>query len=295
MEFFSADQPGKVRGPRRDILFLNEGNNVSYETYTQLEVRTKKFILIDWNPVREFWWYTEVEPKQDVDFVTLTYKDNESLTPEFIKALEVRMGNKAWWRVYGEGLLGELEGQIYRDWEIIDEIPHEARLMGYGLDFGYTNDESAIVADYEYNGGHIWDEIAYQKGLSNRQIAQIILNCPKALTVADSAEPKSIDEIKGYGVNIIPSVKGQGSVNQGIQYVQEQRISVTKRSLNIIKEQRNYMWLMDKDGKIINTPSPIFNHAMDAGRYITASGKKPITFKFTDPGGVRPYIPGLLA
>lgn len=271
IEFFSADQPGKVRGPRRQVLFVNEANNISYKTYTQLEVRTEKIVWLDWNPVAEFWWYEEVLPKQDVDFITLTYKDNEALSDEVIKAIEVRKSNKSWWRVYGEGKLGEAEGRIYTGWAMIDEVPHEARLERYGLDFGYTNDPTAIVAVYYHNGGYIMDEITYQKGLSNKQISDILLNQDKALVVADSAEPKSIDEIISYGVGMMPSAKGQGSVLQGIQLVQDQRISVTKRSLNILKEYRNYLWEQDKEGKIINDPSPIFNHAMDAIRYAIGS------------------------
>ena len=280
IEFFSADQPGKVRGPRRDVLFVNEANNISYETYTQLEVRTKKVVWLDWNPVSEFWWYTEVMPKQDVDFITLTYLDNEALDPLMVQALEVRKGNKNWWKVYGEGLLGEAEGRIFKDWQTIDEAPHEARLERYGLDFGYSNDPTGIVGIYYYNGGYILDEIAYLKQLSNKQIADILTNLPRALVIADSAEPKSIDEIKSYGINILPSQKGQGSVLQGIQYVQDQRISVTKRSLNLLKEYRNYLWLTDKDGIIINEPSPIFNHLMDAARYGMESLKpsQPIDF-----------------
>jgi phage terminase large subunit len=267
IEFFSADQPGKVRGPRRDILFINEANNISYETYTQLEIRTKKIVWLDWNPVSEFWFYTEVQGKQDIDFITLTYQDNEALDPLVVQAIEVRKGNKNWWKVYGEGLLGEAEGRIFKDWQVVDEVPHEARLERYGLDFGYSNDPTGVVAIYYYNGGYILDEIAYLKQLSNKQIADILINLPRALVMADSAEPKSVDEIRTYGINILPAQKGQGSVLQGIQYVQDQRISVTKRSLNLLKEYRNYLWMTDKDGIIINEPSPIFNHLMDAIRY----------------------------
>lgn len=268
IEFFSADQPGKVRGPRRDILFINEANNIHYETYTQLEVRTRKIIWLDWNPVQEFWWYTDVAPTQDVDFVILTYLDNEALEQSIIDAIESRKGNKNWWKVYGEGQLGEVEGKIFTGWEIVDEIPHEARLERYGLDFGYSNDPTVIIAIYKYNDGFILDEIEHRKGLSNRQIADIILaQEAKALVVADSAEPKSIDEIKSYGVSITPAIKGQGSVLQGIQYVQDQKISMTKRSLNLIKSYRNYLWQTDKEGKIINTPDHLFSDAMDAVRY----------------------------
>jgi phage terminase large subunit len=269
IEFFSADQPGKVRGPRRDIMFINEANNVSYETYTQLEIRTKDIIWLDWNPVAEFWWYSEVLPKQDVDFITLTYKDNEALSPEMVDALEVRKGNKNWWQVYGLGQLGVIEGRIYSDWLQIDDVPHEAKLERYGLDFGYSNDPTAIVAVYRYNQGYILDEICYQKKLDNHQIADILLNQDRGLVIADSSEPKSIDEILSYGVSILPSMKGAGSVQRGIQFVQQQRISITKRSVNTIKEFRNYLWMPDRDGNYTkeSIPSPVWNHSMDSIRY----------------------------
>ena len=185
--------------------------------------------------------------------------------------------------VYGLGQLGEVEGKIYKDWAIIDEISHEARLERYGLDFGYSNDPTAIVSIYRYNGGFILDEITYQKGLSNKQISDIFSNQPKALIIADSAEPKSIDEIMSYGVMIQAAQKGQGSVLQGIQYVQDQRISVTKRSLNIIKEYRNYMWITDKDGKILNEPDVLYNHSMDAIRYGLESLKPTEDYYFDLP------------
>jgi len=267
IEFFSLDMPHKVRGPRRDRLFINEANNIPLETFDQLEIRTKSEIWLDWNPTQEFWWYTDVSKRDDADFMILTYKDNEGLDKSIIESIERRRDNKNWWRVYGEGQLGEVEGKIYKDWVIIDEIPHEARLERYGLDFGYSNDPTAIVAIYRYNGGFILDEVTYQKGLSNKQIADILNNQTKALVIADSSEPKSIDEITSYGISILGSTKGQGSVNQGIQYVQNQRISVTKRSLNVIKEYRNFMWKTDKDGKIINEPDVLFDHGMDAIRY----------------------------
>jgi len=268
LEFFSADQPGKVRGPRRDRLFCNELNNIGQEAFEQLAVRTKEFIIGDWNPVAEFFAYEEyIGKREDVEFLILTYKDNEALSDEIVKEIESRKANKNWWQVYGLGLLGESEGRIFTGWQIIDEIPHEARLERYGLDFGYSNDPTAIVAIYYYNGGYILDEITYQKGLTNKQIADVIQNQPRALVMADSAEPKSIDELKLYGVNVLPVLKGRDSVKQGIQYVQDQRISITKRSINGIKEYRNYLWETDKDGRIINTPIDLWNHFMDATRY----------------------------
>lgn len=270
IEFFSSDNGDKLRGARRDRLFINEANNVPFEAFNQLEVRTKEYIFLDWNPTIEFWFYTDLLNKRDdIDHIVLTYKDNEALDPGIIKALEQRRFNKSWWKVYGEGLLGEVEGKIYKDWQIIDEIPHEARLERRGLDFGYTNDPSCLVDIYRYNGGFILDEEFYQRGMTNQQIAEFIKSLPlsQVLVVADSAEPKSIDEIKTFGVNIIPAIKGQGSVNQGIQFIQGQRISMTKRSINLIKDYRNYIWQTDKDGKILNIPEHQYSHSMDAVRY----------------------------
>ena len=292
VEFFSADQPGKVRGPRRDILFINEANNISYETYTQLEIRTNDIIWLDWNPVQEFWWYTEVLGKMDCDFITLTYRDNEALNSQIVTTIEARRSNKNWWRVYGEGLLGEAEGRIYTGWEILDDIPQEARLECYGLDFGYTNDPTAIDAIYYWNGAYVVDQITHQSGLYNKDIANIINAQPRALVMADSAEPKSIDELAhDYKLNITGVVKGKDSVLYGIQYLQSQKIFITKRSVDTLKEYRNYMWMTDKDGKIINEPSPIFNHHMDAIRYAVASRRPTHIKPQTDFGGIKSLYP----
>lgn len=287
-EFFSADQPGKVRGPRRDVLFLNELNNISYETFTQLEIRTRNIVWCDWNPVSEFFWYTEILPHQDVDFITLTYKDNEALEPSIIKSIESKQHNKMFWQVYGLGQLGEAEGRIYTGWAELDDIPHEARLERYGLDFGYTNDPTASDAIYRWNGAIIIDEIIHQKGMSNKQIADTFLNLPRALVIADSAEPKSIDEIKSYGISILPSDKGPGSILKGIQVVQNQQVFITKRSINTLKEYRNHLWLTDKDGKIINEPDPIWNHHMDDIRYAINS-LNPTEYKRTVPYNVKKW------
>lgn len=277
IEFFSVDQPSKVRGPRRNRLFINEANNIPLETFEQLEIRTKDFVFLDWNPTTEFWYYTDVKDKRnDVEELTLTYLDNEGLDKSIVNSIEQRKDRKEWWKVYGLGQLGETETRIYKGWEIIDDIPQEARLERYGLDFGYSNDPTAIVAVYYYNGGYIIDEIAYQTGLLNSQIASILSNQEKsAITIADCAEPKSIDEIRTHGLTVLPCTKGPGSVLQMIQYVQDQQISVTKRSINVIKEYRNYVWITDKDGKIINEPDVLYKHSMDAVAYAISSIKNP--------------------
>lgn len=169
------------------------------------------------------------------------------------------------------------ERLIYREWAIIDDIPTEARLVRYGLDYGYTNDPSAIIAIYQYNGAYILDEILFQKGMSNKQLADVLQNNEQALVIADSAEPKSNDEIRSYGINIIGAKKGNDSVNQGIQWVQSQKIMVTRRSQNLIMERMNYLWKIDKDGRIINVPEHTFSHSMDAVRYGLDS-MKPVDF-----------------
>lgn len=281
IEFFSADSPDKVRGPRRDVLFINEANNISYETYTQLAIRTNEDIYIDYNPVSEFWVHDEIVNNRDPetgqnlvdhDFLVLTYKDNDALPQAVIDELESRRNKPEWWKVYGEGLMGGAEGVIYTKWPQVDSVPEGARLERYGIDFGYSNDPTAIVAVYYFNQGYILDEILFQKGVSNKQIADTILNQEhQALTVADAAEPKSIDEIRSYGVNVIPAVKGQGSVLQGIQIVQDQDIRVTKRSVNIIKANKNYVWDTDMDGKPTNKPDHFWSDAMDAVRYALTS------------------------
>lgn len=296
-EFISVDTYGKAHGPRRHILFINECNNLPYNIADQLITRTKEVIWLDWNPVSEFWFYEDMLPyRDDLDFITLTYKDNEALDENSIREIESHRNNPAWWTVYGLGQLGQIEGRIYKDWIIIDDVPQEAKLRRYGLDFGYTNDPTASVAAYNWNNSFILDEVMYQKGMSNKDIADIFLNIPRALIVGDSAEPKSIAEIGSYGLNIISSQKGPGSLLQGIQYVQDQKIFVTKRSTNILKEYRNYLWMTDKTGKIVNEPQPIWDHQMDAIRYALES-LRPMAVRKpqTNFGGIRPFIEGTLA
>lgn len=272
IEFFSADSGDKLRGARRDRLFLNEANNIPFNAFEELEVRTKELVFLDWNPTNEFWFYTDVKPNRtDVEHIILTYKDNEALSPEIIDSIEQRQHRASWWKVYGLGELGQVEGRIYTNWAIIDEIPHEARLERRGLDFGYTNDPTAIVDVYVYNNSLVVDELLYQKGLSNKRIADFLENQTKVLTVADSAEPKSIDELCMYGHQVIGAQKGKDSVHQGIQLIQDQKISVTKRSINLIKEYRNYLWAVDRNERPLNVPESGLDHALDALRYAVSS------------------------
>ena len=275
IEFFSADMSAKLRGARRDVLFVNECNNVEWEAYYQMAIRTRKFIYLDYNPVAEFWVDTELIKDSDTDFVVLTYKDNEALDKSIVQEIE-KARDKAehseywrnWWRVYGLGEIGQVQGTIFTNWHQIDNVPQEAKYIGIGLDFGYSNDPTAIVMVYKWNNEFILDEIAYQKELSNKAIADI-LKPYGGLVVCDSAEPKSIADLRSYGINATPCVKGKDSIINGIQKIQAlDRIHITKRSTNLIKEFRGYVWKTDRNGVALNEPIDYLNHGVDAIRYI---------------------------
>lgn len=300
LKFSSYDTYGKAHGGRRDVLFVNEGNNMPYNIVDQLITRTREIVWLDWNPSNEFWFYIEMLPhRTDIDFITLTYKDNEALDEVTIAEIESHKHNKAWWTVYGEGKLGSLEAQIFKNWIQIDEVPPEAKLIRRGLDFGYTVDPTVIEDLYSWNNSYIFDELFYQRKASNRTIADVILNqVEQVLTIADSSEPKSIDEIAEYGVQIVGAQKGAGSVYQGIQYVQGQKVFVTKRSLKTIKAQRNYVFFTDpKTGKITNDPDDAvheWSNPMDACRYALDSFRIRKKFKQNNNvGGVKGYYPNM--
>ncbi|NCU72198.1 MAG: hypothetical protein EBY66_04160 [Candidatus Fonsibacter lacus] len=272
IEFFSADDSSKLRGARRDILYINECNNVTFDAYNELAIRTRKEVYLDFNPANEFWVHTELKDEPDSDFLILTYKDNEALDKSIVEQIE-KNRDKAntssywanWWKVYGEGQLGMLEGVVFSNWKAIDTIPKEARLLGIGLDFGYTNDPTAIVEIYSYNGQRIVNQIVYQNGLVNSEIAKRL---PKNVIVyADSSEPKSIEEIRRLGITIKGVTKGKDSINYGIDVMQRQDYLVTNQSVDLIKELRSYIWDTDKQGKRLNKPINFNNHAIDAFRY----------------------------
>lgn len=294
----SGDQRAKLKSlASYNCVIIEEADEIPEEDFMQLDdsLRTIKgditVILLLNPPAKNHWiiqrWMNLVDSEQkgfydfylrpeiqDTILIKTNYKDNiNNIAPQSITRYEQYKEVKPnhYWNMV-IGLVPEtVIGKIYKNWKVIDEIPHEARLERYGLDFGYTNDPTAIVAIYYYNGGYILDEVCYRYGMSNKRIADLLQNLEDVLTIADSAEPKSIDEISGYGVNILPSQKGQGSVNQGIQYVQDQKISVTRQSKNILKEYDNYAWKVDKDGESLNTPEEGWDHAMDSIRYALES------------------------
>ena len=272
IEFFSADDASKLRGGRRSILYINECNSVSFESFNELSIRTKDECFLDYNPTAEFWVQTELEGQEDAEKIILTYKDNEALDEGIISQIEKNIKKAAtsnywknWVRVYVDGEMGQLEGVVFSNWKRIDTIPTEARLIGLGMDFGYTNDPTSIIEVYKLNETRILNEVTYQTGLLNSDIAKLL---PKNVPVyADSAEPKSIADIQRYGITIKGVTKGKDSINYGIDVMQREDYLVTSQSTNLIKELRSYCWDTDKTGKRLNKPIDNFNHAIDAVRY----------------------------
>ena len=275
IRFFPADSWGKVKGSRRDILFINEANRIDWEIFRQLDVRTTGTIIIDWNPDSEFWYEQQgLNLREDTTEIVSTYLDNPFLEPTQIAAIEAYKSDEQWWKVYGLGETGSHKGLIYTNWVQCKSIPGNARLIGRGLDFGYMSDPSTIVAVYMMDGELYLDEELYAPGMTNDRIAQALTGQP-GVVVADSAEPKSIQELKNYGVRFIePAVKGPDSVRNGIQVVSRYRLNVTQRSLNLIRELRNYKWAENRiTGELLNEPnkSQHFDHALDAVRYLVSS------------------------
>lgn len=270
IEFISIDQPQKIRGRKRDVLFINEANELNLEDFRQLLIRTTGKVLLDYNPSDEFHWiYDHVIPREDATFFQSTFRDNPFLEPSLVTEIErLQVADPNYWRIYGLGERGQSRSTILTHWSQTETIDPRFKLVAYGLDFGYTNDPTACVAVYSDGEAFLLDEVLYQNGLSNRQIFQLLESeVGKNTVIADSAEPKSIDELHGYGMNVHPARKGPDSVRAGIQFFHSKPLAVTSRSLNLIKELRNYKWKEDKNGKNLNEPVDAFNHAIDAARY----------------------------
>lgn len=285
LDFLGADVNDVGKGFRRDILYINEADKMDIDTAVQFISRAG-LTIIDYNPDCLFWGDDYINEN---NFITLTFEDNEYLSESEKRSIldykqkgfhnpdlpfellfkDDNIKNAYWankWKVYGLGMVGALDGVVFSNWKQIDSIPQEAKLLGYGIDFGYSNDPTAIVEIYKYDDKRILNEICYSKGLSNSEIAKYIET--KLPAYCDSAEPKSIDELAKYRVNAYPVRKGNDSINYGVQLMQEQNYLVTKKSVNVINEFQKYTWAKDKKtGESLNKPIDNFNHAMDAIRY----------------------------
>ena len=277
IQFRSVDKMG-AHGPRRDVLFVNEANGIAYDVFDQLASRTKDFAIIDYNPSAKFWAHEELVEKKadDTSFIVLTYKDNEALKPREIANIESHRPKEGeepsnWWTVYGLGQIGSLEGNIYSGWEEMDEeqIISCGKLVRYGLDFGFSNDETAMVAIYELEDGRYGIiEKLYKKGILNSQYADVFMSHnidQNVLIVADSARPETIAEIKANGYRIIGADKNAGSVIRGIDRVSEKQI--VYNGANLKREYLSYAWRKKRSGEILDEPQDGNDHLMDALRY----------------------------
>ena len=275
-EFISCDSEIKIRGRQRHILFMNECNEFSMETFVQLSLRTTFKIIIDFNPSEQYHWlYTQIidSDRDDVDFHISTYKDNPFLAEATIREIErLKDVDENLYRVFGEGQRGVATETIFPVFNIIDEIPDNASEIALGLDFGFTADPTSLIKVYKHDLNLYIDELIYERGLTNQDIAHKIkqLGIDRSIEIfADSAEPKSIEEIfRMGGINIKPTKKGADSVRIGIDVLKRHKLNITKRSVNAIKEFRNYKWIKNKNNEITNKPIDSFNHAIDSVRYV---------------------------
>jgi phage terminase large subunit len=276
IEMFSTDDSSKLRGARRDVLFVNEANTISgFDAYQELAIRTNKHIFLDYNPSALFWVDKQLIGQPDTDFITLTYKDNDALPDTIVKELE-KAREKAktsvfwrnWVRVYLDGLVGNLEGACIPDWKEIDTIPNEARLLGAGMDFGYQ-DPTTIILLYKINEAYIFDEVFYKSNTVLRDVSLFLKeNQITANIIADSAEPKSIETLRRDGHSIYPCTKGRDSVNFGINLINQNEIFVTSRSKNLKRELGGYVWAKDKEGNTLSKPTGEHPDCIDAARYV---------------------------
>ena len=269
IEFFGVDNASKVHGSARDILFVNEAQTIPREIFRQLDIRTRKKVIIDFNPVRKFWGETEFVGDR---YLTIhsTYKDNPYLSEEQVSAIEKNQNDANWWRVYGEGETGGVEGNVYPEYEVIEDMPETFTGRCLGLDFGFVNDPTAIV-DLRFEGWDLYvDLLCYETGLLNANIAEYLTvnGINRIVTVCDNAEQKSIVELQQKRVKAMPCIKGRGSVAGGIAQVKQFKMHVTRRSVKMLDELDNYKWIKDESSDTYtNEPIDDWNHALDAMRY----------------------------
>ena len=279
VEFFSIDDAQKRRGTKRDILFVNEANELDWEDFFQLQIRTTTQIFLDFNPSETFWYNDQIQSREDVTTIHSTYKDNPYLNDDQVNEIErLQYTDKQYYQIYA---LGQFAGSFDRIYQYIpiDDIPtNVAKLVALGMDFGFTNDPTTLVEVWKDGRDGIYlNELIYEQGLTNGDIAALLgqYGVDKYIEIiADSAEPKSIEEIRRFGFNIKPAHKGPDSINNGIDILKRHVIHVTKQSINLIKELNNYKWFTDKNNNKLNKPVDMFNHALDAVRYVALNKLK---------------------
>lgn len=269
VEFVSLDQPQKIRGRKRDLAFLNEANELTFEDWQQIVFRTNGRIILDYNPSDSFHWiYDRVIPREDADFYQTTYRDNPFLDATIVAEIErLKQTDEHYWRVYGLGERGTNRAQVFQ-FTTYQQLPLQAKFLSYGLDFGFTNDPSALVACYQWGDNLYFQEVLYSTNLTNQDLSQMFTKFEVGRydeVFADSSEPKSIEELHRMGFNVKPTAKGADSVNAGIDMLKRYKLHVN--GSNLTKEMENYKWLEDKNGNLLNKPEDKYNHAIDALRY----------------------------
>lgn len=279
IEFFGADVPGKLQGPARDRLIINEANRVEWEAARQLMVRTAGLVIYDYNPSAPFWGTDEIPRRERYTLVHTTFEDNDFLPDEVRREIQANKGTGNWWRVYGLGLIGQIEGQVF-NFKLVDDMPDPAGFIEtWGMDFGFTNDPTTVIRCLVHTGRReiYADQLIWQTGMKNPDIAAALQDLGikrpgNGPTVwADCAEPKSIKEVEGYGLNVKGCDK-RTQIREQIQSLQAWTIYVTKRSADLINEGRKYLYKQRPDGTYTNEPIEFFNHGIDALRYAVYSG-----------------------
>ena len=270
IEFISLDQPQKIRGRKRDVLYLNEANELFFEDWQQLIFRTKGKVILDYNPSDAFHWiYERIIPREDCDFYQTTYKDNPFLEDAIVSEIErLRHTDEDYWRIYGLGERGSSRATIFQ----YTTGEQQGNLVAYGLDFGFTNDPTSLVKVTKQGDSLHFKEMIHSTGLTNPDISDKLasLGLTRRDEIwADSAEPKSIEELHRMGWNVKPTAKGKDSIMAGIDILKRHKLVVTSDSPNVIKELQNYKWQEDKNGNLLNRPIDNYNHAIDAIRYAT--------------------------
>jgi phage terminase large subunit len=274
IEFISVDMPQKIRGRKRHILWLNEANEFRFEDWVQLSLRTTENIYLDFNPSDPYSWiYDRVMNREDCTFIKSTYLDNPFLPDETIKEIErLKDLDSNYWKIYGLGDMAQPTETIFRQFEICNNVPNESELIAIGMDFGYSNDPTAIVEVFKLNDNLYINELVYSKGLTNQDIAQRLRELDitrQTEIIADSAEPKSIEELHRQNFNVKGAKKGADSINMGIDVLRRFKLHITKNSTNALNEFKYYKWLTDKNGHIVNKPATNQqDHLIDAVRYV---------------------------
>ena len=271
VEFISLDQPTKVRGRKRDLLFINESSELNFEDWQQLIFRTNGRIILDYNPSDEYSWiYDKVLSREDVDFFITTYKDNLFLDKTIVKEIErLRETDMQYWQIYGLGQKAISKSIIFTYSE--SEVPEDATLISHGIDYGYTNDSTALVAVYKKDYSLYIKELLYRTMMTSQDIHKEFKNLKLEGRViyAESSEPRLNDFLRRSGSNIRPTLKGKDSIVAGIDLLKRYKLFVTPDSKNLIHEFRNYKWSKDKTEKLTNIPIDKNNHLIDALRYAT--------------------------